>query len=127
MTTRVLPGGIETPAWALAILTPVNHENSESAGAGLRTNSLNRDDGPAVLGATLLGEWPANSTPRAGRARMSAMDDNPYQTDDDDEARAKRFERGAVRFAKFAFYFLIFVVLAFAGIAALLLTLLPNA
>jgi hypothetical protein len=59
---------------------------------------------------------------------MSAMKDNPYQTDDDDdEARAKRFERGAVRFAKFAFYFLIFVVLAFAGIAALLLTLLPNA
>jgi hypothetical protein len=55
------------------------------------------------------------------------MDDNPYQTaDDDDAARGKRFERGAVRFAKFAFYFLIFVVLAFAGIAALLLTLLPG-
>ena len=58
---------------------------------------------------------------------MSAMDDSPYPTDEDDNAaRAKRFERGAVQFAKFAFYFLIFVVLVFVGIAALLLTLLPG-
>lgn len=58
---------------------------------------------------------------------MSAMDDSPYQTDeDDDAARAKRFERGAVQFAKFAFYFLIFVVLVFAGLAAVIFSVLAG-
>ena len=65
-----------------------------------------------------------NSGPRSGRlvvrpVILTGMNDNPYQTTDEDEAaRAKRFERGAVRFAKFAFYFLIFVVLVFAGMVA---------
>ncbi len=55
------------------------------------------------------------------------MDDNPYQAaDEDDAARAKRFERGAVRFAKFAFYFLIFVVLLFAGIVAVFFSLMAG-
>jgi len=73
-----------------------------------------------------------NSEPPSGRwvvrpVILIGMDDNPYQTEAEDEAaRAKRFERGAVQFAKFAFYFLIFVVLVFAGLAAVIFSVLAG-